>query len=230
MDLKKNQSETDDLKPEQQYATAYFEWEERIGSARIQAKNWRFACLISIVIILLLLICIIMVISSQERYVYVAEVKPGEYVANVKRVSQTVTPTTAQQKALIGSFIHKVMAVPLDPVILRKNWIDAYQLVDGQAVGQLNLLKQKERPFRKIGKLIQVVTIESVTQVSDFSYDVTWATKTIDRSGKTLAITLYSGVFTLFKGSQAESLSQLFINPTDMRIGYFSFNEKGSSQ
>ncbi|MCF6766009.1 hypothetical protein L3V82_09505 [Thiotrichales bacterium 19S3-7] len=230
MDLKKNKSETDDLNPDQKYANAYLEWEERIGSARIQAKNWRLACLVSMFVVVLLLICIIMAISSQERYVYVAEVKPGEYVANVKRVTETVTPTTAQQKALIGNFIHKIMSIPLDPVVLRRNWIDAYQLVEGQAIGQLNRLKQKQRPFQNIGKVVQVATIESITQVSDFSYDVTWATKTIDRTGRTLAITLYSGVFTLFKGAKPESLSQLIINPTYMRIGYFSFNEKGSSQ
>ncbi|MCF6808157.1 type IV secretion system protein [Thiotrichales bacterium 19S9-12] len=219
-----------DTKAEKQYVNAYQEWNERIGSAHIQAKNWRLACLISILVILLLLVSIIMVISSQERYVYVAEVKPGEHVSNVKRVGVTVEPSKGQQIALIGNFIENIMSIPLDPVVLKKNWVDAFQMVEGQATRQLNHLMQKEKPFTKIGKVVQSTTVESVTQVSDNSFDVTWATKTIDRTGKTLAVRLYSGVFTLFKFSAPETLAQLFVNPTNMRIGYFSFNEKGSSR
>lgn len=213
-----------------QYEKAYLEWEGRIGSAKIQARNWRLAALVSILVIILLLISIIMVISSQERYVYVAEVKPGEHVSNIQRVETKITPNKAQQITLIGRFLENVFNIPLDPVVLRKNWIAAFEVVGGQAVGQLNKLMQQEKPFMQVGKIVQSATIESVTQVSDHSFDVTWATKTIDRTGKTISIKLYSGVFTLFKGKSPESLTQLFINPTSMQIGYFSFNEKGSSQ
>lgn len=211
------------------YALAYDEWEGRIGSAKTQAKNWRLACLVSVFIILLLLVCIIMLISSQERYVYVAEVQPGNHVVNVQQMGAQVEASRAQQTVIISNFIQDIMSIPLDPVVLRKQWVDAYQLSTGQAVNQLDQFMQKTNPFQQVGKVTQSVYIESVTQVGNYSFDVTWSAKTIDRTGKTVSIKLYGGVFTLVKAQKAETLQQLFINPTNLKLGYFSFNEKGAS-
>ena len=82
------------------YQKAYEEWENRIGNAKIQARNWRFAAIASLILAILLLAAIIIESSRHHDFVYVAEVKTGENVINVVPTNIPYQPTVAQKKLL----------------------------------------------------------------------------------------------------------------------------------
>ena len=214
----------------QKYQKAYDEWEARIGSAKAQLRNWRLACLLSIAIVLLLIVCILMQMSMQERYVYVAEIEPQESIINVIPVTKAYDPTVAQKEAFISDFIRNIMNVPLDPVVLNHQWSIAQQSVQGQAQLQLKSFAMAERPNEKIGQVTQSIKIININELGNNSFDITWQQTTINMEGKTQSVLLYGGIFTLSKNIPPKTFQQMLINPLGLRIGYFSFNQKGSSR
>lgn len=212
------------------YQQAYTEWDKRIGSAKAQVRNWRLACLLSVAVSILLIICILMQLNTQQRYVYVAEVKPQESVVNIRPVTKAYVPTVAQKEAFIGDFIRNIMSIPLDPVVLRDNWLKSFQFVTSKAKIQLNSFAQEYEAFSNIGTLTKSVSIVNINAVGDNSYDFTWSVRTVNKDGKTTDITLYSGIFTLAEDVPPKTLQEMLVNPLGLKIGYFSFNKKGSSQ
>jgi type IV secretion system protein TrbF len=214
----------------EQYRKAHEEWDKRIGSARIQARSWRFACLLSVCVSILLIVGILMQLNMRQRYVYVAEVKPQESVVNIRPMSMAYTPTVAQNEAFIGDFIQRIMSVPLDPVVLRNNWLAAFQSIRAKATLQLNQFALQYKSFSDVGTLTKTVNIVNVNAVDDNSYDFTWSVRTINKDGKTTDITLYSGIFTLVESMPPKTMQEMLVNPLGLKIGYFSLSKKGSSQ
>lgn len=131
------------------YQKAYEEWENRIGNAKKQARNWMAASIFILLICVLLLVAIIIEANRQQTYVYVAEVKPNESIVNVQPASQGYLPTDAQKIAFVGEFIKNITEVPLDPVVLNKQWQIALLSVSGRAEDQLKQVYQALNPLKK---------------------------------------------------------------------------------
>ena len=212
------------------YKLAYEEWENRIGSASIQLKNWRLACIVSLLFSVLLAIIIIIQLSNDNRFVYIAQVATGDRVTNVKEVTSRYSPTEAQKGAFLAQFVKNIMTIPLDPVVLRTNWKKAYEFVGYKAFQQLNSFALKYNAFSNISNFTTSVHVDKISPMGNNSYDLTWVVTKINKSGKTVNVTIYNGIFTFIKSKNPKTLQDMIINPTGLQIGYFSFNKKGSSQ
>ena len=212
------------------YQRAYQEWENRIGSARKQARNWMLAGIASIIMCILLLISIIVVVNCQKMYVYVAEIKPEESVVNVQTAVKSYTPTIAQKIAFVSDFIKNITQIPLDPVVLNKQWQNALLAVSGRAETQLKQVYNKLTPLKLIGQKTIVTVITDSNEVSLNSFEMTFQITIYNRDGGVESVKLYSGVFTFAPSVAPDTLSQMVINPLGLKIGFFSFSEKGSSQ
>ena len=212
------------------YQRAYQEWENRIGSARKQARNWMLAGIASIIMCILLLISIIVVVNRQKMYVYVAEIKPEESVVNVQTAVKSYTPTIAQKIAFVSDFIKNITQIPLDPVVLNKQWQNALLAVSGRAETQLKQVYNKLTPLKLIGQKTIVTVITDSNEVSLNSFEMTFQITIYNRDGGVESVKLYSGVFTFAPSVAPNTLSQMVINPLGLKIGFFSFSEKGSSQ
>lgn len=212
------------------YQRAYQEWENRIGSARKQARNWMLAGIASIIMCILLLISIIVVVNRQKMYVYVAEIKPEESVVNVQTAVKSYTPTIAQKIAFVSDFIKNITQIPLDPVVLNKQWQNALLAVSGRAETQLKQVYNKLTPLKLIGQKTIVTVITDSNEVSLNSFEMTFQITIYNRDGGVESVKLYSGVFTFAPSVAPDTLSQMVINPLGLKIGFFSFSEKGSSQ
>ncbi|MFZ9035028.1 MAG: VirB8/TrbF family protein [Francisellaceae bacterium] len=212
------------------YQKAYEEWEMRIGSAKRQSRNWMLAAIVSLIICLLLIIAIIMEANRQKMYVYVAEVAPDQQVINVQPASVSYTPSVAQKEAFIGDFIKNINDIPLDPVVLNRDWQKALLSVSGQAENQLKLFYQALNPLKLVGDKTVSTMITNANELGDNSFDMTWKVITYNRDGKIESTKLYNGVFTLTKRQEPTTFNQMLLNPLGMKIGFFSFSEKGSSR
>lgn len=212
------------------YQRAYQEWENRIGSARKQARNWMLAGIASIIMCILLLISIIVVVNRQKMYVYVAEIKPEESVVNVQTAVKSYIPTIAQKIAFVSDFIKNITQIPLDPVVLNKQWQNALLAVSGRAETQLKQVYNKLTPLKLVGQKTIVTVITDSNEVSPNSFEMTFQITIYNRDGGVESVKLYSGVFTFAPSVAPDTLSQMVINPLGLKIGFFSFSEKGSSQ
>ncbi|MDQ7743125.1 MULTISPECIES: conjugal transfer protein TrbF [Hydrogenophaga] len=164
----------DTPQPATPYQSAAQAWDERIGSARVQAKNWRlmaFGCLS-----LALLMAGGLVWRSAQSIVtpYVIEVDQAGQVRTVGEAATPYRPTDAQTAHHIARFVTLVRSLSIDPIVVRQNWLDAYDYATDKGAVVLNEYARTSDPFARIGKESVTVQIASVTRASDTSFNVRW--------------------------------------------------------
>ena len=161
--------------PATPYQAAAQAWDERIGSARVQAKNWRmmaFGCLA-----LALVMAGGLVWRSAQSIVtpYVVEVDTGGQVRAVGEAATPYRPNDAQIAHHLARFITLVRSLSIDPVVVRQNWLDAYNYTTDRGAAVLNDYARTNDPFARIGQESVTVQINSVVRASDSSYQVRWS-------------------------------------------------------
>jgi type IV secretion system protein TrbF len=155
-------------------------WDERIGSARVQAKNWRLMAFGSLALSFLLAGGVIWQ-SLQSRVVpYVVEVNKLGGVEAVGPAIQHYQPNDAQIAYFLAHFIGDVRALSSDPVVVRNNWLEAYDYATDHGAVFLNDYAQKNDPFKSIGEQTTSVQVTSVVRVSDASFQVKWTEEHFD--------------------------------------------------
>jgi type IV secretion system protein TrbF len=170
----------DTPEPVTPYQKAAQAWDDRIGGARVQAKNWRLMAFGSLALSFLLAGGVIWQ-SLQSRVVpYVVEVNKLGGVQAVGPAIQHYQPNDAQIAYFLAHFIGDVRALSSDPVVVRNNWLEAYDYATDHGAVFLNDYAQKNDPFKSIGENTVSVQVTSVVRVSDASFQVKWTEKHFD--------------------------------------------------
>ncbi|MBV5634653.1 conjugal transfer protein TrbF [Pseudomonas aeruginosa] len=156
------------------YHAASQAWDERIGSARVQAKNWRlmaFGCLS-----LALLMAGGLVWRSAQSIVtpYVVEVDRSGQVRAVGEAATPYRPADAQVAYHLARFVTLVRSLSIDPIVVRQNWLDAYDYTTDRGAAALNDYARTNDPFVRVGKESVTVQVSSVVRASDASFNVRW--------------------------------------------------------
>jgi len=167
--------------PATPYQKAAQLWDERIGSARVQARNWRLMAFGSLALSMGLAVGMAWQ-SMQSRVVpYVVEVDRLGEVRAVAPAIETYQPTDAQIAWHLGRFIAGVRGVSVDPVLVRRNWLDAYDFATDRAAVFLNDYARTNDPFAAIGTRSVSVQVTSVVRASDSSFQVKWTEQVYER-------------------------------------------------
>jgi type IV secretion system protein VirB5 len=160
--------------PETPYQKAAQVWDERIGSARVQARNWRlmaFGCLI---------------LSAGFASALVWQSGRGTIVPWVVQVdnlgqAQAVAPAVADYRPTdpqiawhLARFIEQVRSIPADAIIVRQNWLRAYDFTTDRGAMALNDYARSNDPFTRVGKQQVAVDVSSVIRASPESFRVAW--------------------------------------------------------
>lgn len=160
--------------PETPYQAAAQVWDERIGSARVQATNWRlmaFGCLA-----LALLMAGGLIWRSAQSVVtpYVVEVDRSGQVRAVGEVATSYRPADAQIAHHLARFVSLVRSLSIDPVVVRQNWLNAYDYTTDRGAAVLNEYARANDPFARIGRESVTVQITSIVRASDSSFNLRW--------------------------------------------------------
>lgn len=160
--------------PETPYQRASQLWDERIGTARVQARNWRLMALGNLALAAGLAAALIWQ-SQQSRVVpYVVEVdRLGQALAAVP-VTQDYTPGDPQIAWHLARFIKNVRSVALDPVLMREAWLAAYDFADGRGARFLDEYARENDPFAEIGNRSISVQVTSALRASARSFQLQW--------------------------------------------------------
>ena len=209
------------------YQKAVLAWDERVGQGKRQLSNWRFGAVISLLIALLLVIALTFTVINSTPKVYVAQVGPKENVQSVRLIGAPLTATKIQKIAFINNFVSNLMTIPLDPIVLRNNWLHSYAMASGEAQVQLTKLANSSDPFSKVGSLTQTIKFGRANSVSANSYDVMWTQTTFNQNGQKIATNRYSGIFTLQQVRPSNKLQEVLVNPFGLKVIYFSINRFG---
>jgi type IV secretion system protein VirB5 len=167
--------------PATPYQKAAQAWDERIGSARVQARNWRLMAFGSLALSMGLAVGMAWQSMQSRVTPYVVEVDRLGEVRAVAPAIETYQPTDAQIAWHLGRFIAGVRGVSVDPVLVRRNWLDAYDFATDRAAVFLNDYARTNDPFAAIGTRSVSVQVTSVVRASDSSFQVKWTEQVYER-------------------------------------------------
>ncbi|SMF84144.1 type IV secretion system protein VirB5 [Tistlia consotensis] len=182
--------------PETPYQRAGQVWDERIGSARVQARNWR----------LMAFGCLALTAATSAALVWQsARGTVTPWVVQVDKLgeAQAVAPATAGYRPTdpqiawhLAQFIEDVRSIPADPVVLRQDWLRAYDYATDKGALALNDYARTNDPFSKIGKTQVAVDISSVIRDSPSSFRVAWVERRYD-DGQLAATEHWTAILTV---------------------------------
>ena len=124
--------------PATPYQTAAQAWDERIGSARVQARNWRLMAFGSLSLALLMAGGMLWRSAQSIVTPYVIEVDPAGQVRAVGEAATPYKPSDAQTAHHLARFISLVRSLSIDPIVVRQNWLDAYDYTTDRGAATLN--------------------------------------------------------------------------------------------
>ncbi|MEZ5656892.1 MAG: conjugal transfer protein TrbF [Sphingobium sp.] len=149
-------------------------WDDRIGSARVQARSWRLAFFGCLALSGGLAGGLVWQSARGHIVPWVVQVdKLGEAQA-VAPAEADYRPTDPQIAFHLARFIEHVRSIPADPVIVRQNWLRAYEFTTDKGALALNDYARANDPFADIGRVAVAVDVSSVIRASDDSFRVAW--------------------------------------------------------
>jgi type IV secretion system protein VirB5 len=210
--------------PETPYQRAAQVWDERIGSARVQAKNWRLMAFGSLFLSAGLALGLVWQSARGSIVPWVVQIdKIGE--------AQAVGPAIADYKPIdpqiawhLARFIEQVRAIPADAVIVRQNWLRAYEFTTDRGASALNDYARVNDPFAKVGKRQIAVEVSSVIRASPDSFRVAWLERAYE-NGQLAGIERWTAILTiaLQQPNDADRLKQ---NPLGIYVNAINWSKE----
>lgn len=171
--------------PETPFQRAGQLWDERIGSARVQARAWRIMGFGS-----LGLTCAVTTgfvwLAAQSRVVpYVVEVDRLGAARAVSEADRGYKPTDPQIAWALSKYIAHVRGVSLDPVVMRADWLEAYDFSTERGGRALSEYARASGALTRIGERTLSVQVTSVVRASEASFQVKWTERAFERGNAT---------------------------------------------
>lgn len=198
------------------YQKAAQVWDERLGSARVQAANWRLAALLATSLSALLGLTVLLIVGRSSVVPYVVEVDRLGEVRAVGPAIEAYQPSDAQIAHFLARFIENVRSLSVDPVIVRTNWLHAYDFVTDRGAQALNEYAREADPFTKIGARTATAEVTSVVRASNDSFEIRWKESTYE-NGAVAKTERFTGVVSVIlkPPSNAETLRK---NPLGLYV------------
>ena len=191
-------------------------WDERIGSARVQARNWRLMAFGGLLLSTGLSAGLVWQSMQSRVLPYVVEVDALGEARAVAPVGADYRPTDPQVAWHLGRFITNVRSVSLDPVLMRQNWLSAYDHVTERASRFLGDHARSADPFAQVGTRTVSVQVTSVVRASDRSFQVKW-TETAYERGSLAGTSRWTAILTVIVKAPA-SAETLRKNPLGLYV------------
>ena len=156
------------------YQKAAQVWDERIGSARVQARNWRWMAFGCLALAMGLSGGVIWQAGRSTITPYVVEIDTLGETRAVGPAIAAYEPTDAQIAYHLARFVENVRSLAIDPIVVRQNWLRAYDYATAQAANTLNEYARENDPFSRVGQRTVTVEVTSVVRSSGDSFDVRW--------------------------------------------------------
>ena len=160
--------------PETPYQKAAQVWDARIGSARVQANNWRYMAFGSLILSAGFAGALVIQSARGTVVPWVVQVDKLGQAQSIAPATADYRPTDPQIAWHLARFIEQVRSIPADPIIVRQNWLRAYEWTTDRGAGALNDYARTNDPFAKVGKQQIAVDVSSVIRASPDSFRVAW--------------------------------------------------------
>jgi type IV secretion system protein TrbF len=206
------------------YQKAAQVWDERIGSARVQAKNWRlmaFGCLM-----LSGGLASGLVWQSLRGTVtpWVVQVDRFGQAQAVAPADGSYQPTDPQIAFHLARFIEDVRGLPTDGILLRQDWLRAYDFTTDRGAAALNDYARTNDPFANLGKLQISIEVTSVIRASPISFRVAWIQRSYE-NGSLSATERWTAILTVVIDTPRDA-DRLRKNPLGVYVNAINWSKE----
>jgi type IV secretion system protein VirB5 len=182
--------------PETPYQRAAQVWDDRMGAARVQARNWRLACFGALSVSGILAGGLLWQNARGSIVPWVVQVDKLGAASAVAPADAAYRPTDPQIAFHLARFIEDVRGIATDPVVVRNNWLRAYDFTTDKGALMLNDYARTNDPFAQIGKVQVAVDVSSVIRASGDSFRIAW-TERHYQDGSLAATERWSAIATI---------------------------------
>lgn len=202
-------------------------WDGRLGSSWAQAKSWR----------LMALGCLVLAMVATGDSVwrraqgtiavpYLVEMADGE-VKSVREAMPLGDPSDQNVANHLARFIENVRSISIDPVVVRKNWLSAYEFTTDKGAAFLNEYARKQEPLSNIGKRSVMIDIASVVKISDRSFQVQWDER-VYTNGTLAGSERWTAILTIALQRSTDA-KKLLVNPWGIYVDGISWSRQFST-
>jgi type IV secretion system protein VirB5 len=212
---------------ETRYRKARQEWDRRMGSAVVQARNWRLATLASLGLVLVALIGTIYLGAQPKLVPHIVQVDrigAPTYLGPITQSARDYKPADASLRYHLRRFITATRTISSDPAVMKRNWIDAYALITQNAANHLSAYAQQSDPFKRAEQERVTVDIAAIVQLSADTWQADWVEKQWDKAGNETDGGVWRGTFRVLV-RLPESEEQLASNPIGLFIDEFHWSK-----
>ena len=206
------------------YQKAAQVWDERIGSARVQARNWRLMAFGSLLLSGGLSAALVWQSTQGTITPYVVEVDRLGAAQAVAPATADFRPTDAQIAYHLSRFIENVRQIPADPIVLRQNWLHAYDFTTDKGALALNDYARVNDPFAKVGDTQISVEVSSVIRASESSFRIAWIERRY-ANGQLAATERWTAIVTLVL-QQPRDAEHLRKNPLGIFVNAINWSRE----
>ncbi len=161
--------------PETPYQRASQVWDDRIGSARVQAKNWRLMAFGSLALSAGLSGALFWQSLNGSIVPWVVQVDRLGQAQAIAPATADYQPSDPQIAFYLARFIEQVRSIPADAIIVRQNWLRAYDFTTQAGALALNDFARANDPFAKVGRQQVAIEVSSVIRASPSSFRIAWS-------------------------------------------------------
>ena len=182
--------------PETPYQRAAQVWDERIGASRIQAKNWRLMAFGSLILSAGFATALVVQSARGTIVPWVVQVDRVGQAQAVAPAEADYRPTDPQIAFHLARFIEQVRSIPADAIIVRQNWLRAYDFTTDRGALALNDYARANDPFANVGRVQVAVEVSSVIRASPDSFRIAWIERRY-QDGSLAATERWSAILTV---------------------------------
>ena len=210
--------------PETPYQRAAQVWDDRIGSARVQARNWRYMAFGCLALAAGLSGGLVWQSASGTIVPWVVQVdKLGQAQAIAPAVAD-YRPSDPQIAFHLARFIEQVRSIPADAIIVRQNWLRAYEFTTQGGALALNDYARANDPFTKVGKQQVAVEVSSVIRASPDSFRIAWTERRY-QDGSLASTERWSAILTIVVQTPRDA-EKLRANPLGIYVNAINWSKE----
>lgn len=156
------------------YQRAAQVWDDRMGLSVAHARNWRRIAVANFGLAVFLGAGWWVQADRAVVKPFVVEVSDWGETQRITAIGGRYEPNDAQVGHALAGWIRDVRSKSIDPIVLRQNWLRAYDLLTPRAAAFLNTWAQAHDPFADVGREAVNVEVLNVVRRSARTFDLQW--------------------------------------------------------
>ncbi|CCG39038.1 conjugal transfer family protein [Xanthomonas citri pv. mangiferaeindicae LMG 941] len=197
-------------------------WTDKLEKSESDKRAWRWAAVAGYALSVLLAGGLIAVSNRPPPKPLIARINTDGAAQVLGYATPNYTPGQAEIRYFLKHWVELVRTVPLDPVVVKSAWSEAYSFMTPASANKLNAeARVPGSTMSKVGQETVTTQVTSVVPVSADSYQVRWIETSFTDQGQVKERSTWTSTFTV-KQSPPDRKIEL-INPLGLFITDFNW-------